>query len=90
MHASVPFFATGAGMVAAHKLRARDFVPAGEHEEAAAQLAAAKEQLVEAMEELASRDRELTEVGAFTWPCLLLWPGLVWHGHGQRPCSGRG
>ena len=51
-------------MVAAQRLRARDFVPAEEHEEAAAQLRAAKEQLVEAVEELAARDRELEEVGA--------------------------
>ena len=39
-------------------------MPAAEHEEAAVQLAAAKEQLVEAVEELGARDRELAEVGA--------------------------
>ena len=54
-------FCAGAGVAAAQRLRARDYVPSAEHEEVATQLAAAKEQLVEALEELGARDRELAE-----------------------------
>ena len=86
---------TGAGDAAALALHGREFVPGQEHEEVAAALAAAKEQLVEALEELDARDRELTEVGGadtslfgvmLAWCCNLqclgayALPGGKWHG----------
>lgn len=49
-------------MAATQKLRGRDYVSTAEHEEVAGQLSAAKEQLVETLEELSARERELSEV----------------------------
>lgn len=59
---AVPLHNPGVGVAAAQKLRVRDYVSSEEHEEVAARLGAAKEQLVEALEELGARDRELAEV----------------------------
>lgn len=40
-----------------------DYVPRGQHEDVTSELTAVKKQLIECLEELSAREREVTEVG---------------------------